>query len=199
MWSLFTHDQLQRKEKDHEEENSLRTLTKNQLTQSWCRKYGEHAGKNPFFHFIRYAQPTKNNMSYPMIIRNIPADESGVCPAIALSEGSVAPQCSPVMSGDPRCAPHCLFSQLMMPVAPEFGMPSLHLHSTELNIRTFKKFFKRVSPEDVPSVLTVLNTVEAERNTEQQGQSRLVCCYLKFHALAIIRQHPYKGITLSGV
>ena len=43
--------------------------------------------------------------------------------------------------------------------------------------------------EDVPSVLTVLNTAEVERNTEQQGQSRLVCCYFKFHALAIIRQH----------
>ena len=27
--------------------------------------------------------------------------------------------------------------------------------------------------------------------TEQQGQSRLVCCDLKFHALAIIRQHEH--------
>ena len=37
-----------------------------------------------------------------------------------------------------------------------------------------------VSAKDVP------NTAEAERNREQQGQSRLVCCYFKCHALTII-------------
>ena len=32
--------------------------------------------------------------------------------------------------------------------------------------------------------------------TERQGQSRLVCCYFKFHAYAIIRQHEDRVPTM---
>ena len=42
-----------------------------------------------------------------------------------------------------------------------------------------------------------------EYTTEQQGQSRLVCCYFKFHAHAIIRQHedrvPTMPVYMPGV
>ena len=72
------------------------------------------------------------------------------------------------------------------PLSGDLCGPSQHLFSVQIGFTA--KYIEVTVPEDVSSMLTVLNTAaEAERNTQKnKGNQGFVCCYSKFHAFAII-------------